>query len=68
MSIFNLLALEVSFERFLESLPYVGFGMLGIFIVIGVIILVMTAMIAIENKIKENKAKSKAQENGAQEK
>ena len=63
MNLFNLLALEVNFTRFIESLPYVAFGMLGIFIVIGVIILVMTGMVAVENKIKENKAKKQEQEN-----
>lgn len=38
---------------FIENLPYMGFGMLGIFVVIGVIILI-TAML---NKITESKDK-----------
>lgn len=55
MNLFNILAIEISVERFLQSLPYVGYGMLGIFIVIGIIILVMTGMTTIENKIKSKK-------------
>ena len=61
--LFNLLAIEINVERFISSLPYVGIGMLGIFIVIGVIILATMALIGIENKIKENKAKKQEQEN-----
>lgn len=56
MNLFNLLAVEISVQRFLESLPYVGYGMLGIFIVIGVIMLATMALIAVENKIKAKKA------------
>ncbi len=59
MNMFNLLALEINFQRFLESLPYVGYGMLGIFLVIGVIILVMTLMIKVENSIKAKKEQNK---------
>ena len=55
MNLFNILAIEINVERFLQSLPYVGYGMLGIFIVIGIIILVMTGMTTIENKIKSKK-------------
>ena len=57
MNLFNILAIEINIERFLKSLPYVGYGMLGIFIIIGVIMLTTIALIAVENKIKENKAK-----------
>ena len=38
---------------FIESLSYMGFGMLGIFIVIGIIILITTLL----NKITESKNK-----------
>ena len=58
----NLLLLTIDFQNFINSLPYVGLGMLGVFIVIGTIILIMTAMIKIENKVKENK-KSKENDN-----
>ncbi len=57
MNLFNILAIEINIERFLKSLPYVGYGMLGIFIVIGVIMLTTMALIAVENKIKETKSK-----------
>ncbi len=56
MNLFNLLAVEINLQRFLESLPYVGYGMLGIFIVIGVIMLATITLIAVENKIKAKKA------------
>ncbi len=62
MILFNLLAIEINVARFVESLPYVGYGMLGIFIVIGVIILATIGLIAVENKIKASKAK-KQEEN-----
>ena len=55
MNLFNLLAIEISVQNFIKSLPYVGYGMLGIFIVIGIIILIMTGMIYIENKIASKK-------------
>lgn len=51
----NLLLMTIDVQNFINSLPYVGLGMLGVFIVIGAIILIMTAMIKIENKIIENK-------------
>ncbi len=38
---------------FIENLSYMGFGMLGIFIVIGIIILITTLL----NKITESKNK-----------
>ena len=41
---------------FLEALPYMCFGMLGIFIVMGVIILIMTAIGKIEQNIQNKKA------------
>ena len=53
--LFNLLAIEINVERFISSLPYVGIGMLGIFIVIGIIIIATMALIAVENKIKAGK-------------
>ncbi len=59
MNIFNILALEFNVQRFLGSLPYVCYGMLGIFLVIGVIILVMTLMIKVENSIKAKKEQNK---------
>ena len=59
MFLFNLLAVELNVQRFIESLPYMGYGMLGIFIVIGVIMLATMALIAVENKIK---AKQKEKE------
>lgn len=62
--LFNLLAIEINVERFVSSLPYVGIGMLGIFIVIGIIIIATMALIAIENKIKASKkAKEEANQN-----
>ncbi len=64
MNLINLLALEIDIQRFLKSLPYVGYGMLGIFIVIGIIILIMTGMGFIENKIidkKQEKSKDKTE-------
>ncbi len=42
-------------SRFFEALPYMGLGMLGIFIVMGVIILIMTAMGKIENYFEKKK-------------
>lgn len=36
--------MEFSLERMLSTLPYVGKGMLGIFLVIGVIILSVVAL------------------------
>ena len=42
-------------SRFFEALPYMGLGMLGIFIVMGVIILIMTAMGKIEQSIEKKK-------------
>ena len=63
MSMFNLLAFEINFENFIKSLPYVGYGMLGIFIVMGVIILIMTFMGKIEAYFEKKKAeKIKAEE------
>ena len=64
MSMFNLLAFEINFENFIKSLPYVGYGMLGIFIVIGIIILIMTGMGFVENKIvtkKQEKTEDKTE-------
>lgn len=62
--LFNLLAIEFNVERFISSLPYVGIGMLGIFIVIGIIIIATMALIGIENKIKASKkAKEEANSN-----
>ncbi|MBR2377351.1 MAG: hypothetical protein IKA85_06270 [Clostridia bacterium] len=62
--LFNLLAIEINVERFVSSLPYVGIGMLGIFIVIGIIIIATMALIAIENKIKASKkAKEEVNQN-----
>ena len=42
-------------SKFFEALPYMGLGMLGIFIVMGVIILIMTAMGKIEQNIEKKK-------------
>ncbi len=42
-------------SKFFEALPYMGLGMLGIFIVMGVIILIMTAMGKIEQSIEKKK-------------
>ena len=62
--LFNLLAIEFNVERFISSLPYVGIGMLGIFIVIGIIIIATMTLIGIENKIKASKkAKEEANSN-----
>lgn len=62
--LFNLLAIEFNVERFVSSLPYVGIGMLGIFIVIGIIIIATMALIGIENKIKASKkAKEESNQN-----
>ena len=47
--------------RLLEALPYMGFGMLGIFIVMGVIILIMTVMGKIEATIEKRKAEKSEQ-------
>ncbi len=43
----------MDFSKFIETLPYMGKGMLGIIIVMGVIILVTTAL----NKIFSGKDK-----------
>ena len=48
--------------RLLEALPYMGFGMLGIFIVMGVIILIMTLMGKIESSIEKKKAEKLSQQ------
>lgn len=68
--LFNLLntvtktPISIDFNRFLESLPYFLYGMIGVFIVIGVIILATMALIGIENKIKASKkAKEEANSN-----
>jgi len=45
-------AFEVNVQRMLESLPYMGKGMLGIFIVTGAIILVVTVLNSVTNKKK----------------
>ncbi len=58
----NALLIAIDVQNFINSLPYVGLGMLGVFIVIGAIILIMTAMIKIENKVIQNK-KNKEQDN-----
>ncbi len=47
--------------RFLEALPYMGLGMLGIFIVMGVIILIMTFMGKIEGYFEKKKAEKSSQ-------
>ena len=55
----NLLAtIELIFNpsRFFEALPYMGFGMLGIFIVMGVIILIMTFMGKVEAYFEKKKS------------
>ncbi len=39
--------------NFIENLPYMGFGMLGIFVVIGVIVLITMLL----NKVTEPKSK-----------
>ncbi|MBO5926435.1 MAG: hypothetical protein J6Q38_02610 [Clostridia bacterium] len=49
--------ISIDFNRFISSLPYVGYGMLGIFMVIGVIMIATILLIAVENKIKAKKAK-----------
>ncbi len=51
----SLLSVAFNPKGFLEALPYMGFGMLGIFIVMGVIILVMTIMGKIESAIEKKK-------------
>ena len=43
-------------SRLLESLPYMLYGMLGIFIVMGVIILIMTLMGKIEAYVEKKKS------------
>ena len=48
-------------SRFLEALPYMGYGMLGIFIVMGVIILIMTFMGKIEGYFEKKKAEKSSQ-------
>ena len=63
MMLLNLLAIKIDVQNFLDSLPYAGIGMIGIFIVIGVIIIATITLGAIENKIKESKAKKQEQEN-----
>lgn len=71
--LFNLLnavvktEIKVDFNRFLESLPYFGYGLLGVFIVIGVIILATMALIGIENKIKASKKAKEEAEQASQE-
>ena len=55
--------LVFNLSRFLEALPYMGYGMLGIFIVMGVIILIMTFMGKVEAYFEKKKAeKIKAEE------
>lgn len=44
-----------STERFFDALPYMGKGMLGIFIVIGVIIGFIVLLNKITNRKKDNK-------------
>ena len=58
----NIILLAIDFQNFLKSLPYAGLGMLGIFIVIGVIILVMTIMGHIESKMEQKKQNNNKQE------
>ena len=48
--------------RFLEALPYMLYGMLGIFIVMGVIILIMTLMGKIEAFAEKKKAEKTSPE------
>ncbi len=43
--------MEISVEKFVASLPYMGYGMLGIFITTGVIV----AMVYILNKLFKKK-------------
>ncbi len=48
--------MEITFDAFLASLPYMGKGMLGIFIVTGVIVALVSAINAIpDKKEKEDK-------------
>ncbi len=42
--------LAITVETFLKSLPIMGYGMLGIFIVTGIIILLMTLLTKIPEK------------------
>ena len=52
----SLLAVVFNPQGFFEALPYMGLGMLGIFIVMGVIILIMTFMGKIEAYFEKKKA------------
>lgn len=47
--------MQFSLERMLSSLPYVGKGMLGIFLVIGVIILAVVVLNAAGNRFTNKK-------------
>ena len=61
----NLLAtIELVFNpsRFFEALPYMGLGMLGIFIVMGVIILIMTFMGKVEAYFEKKNSEKSNQE------
>ena len=51
----SLLAIEVNFERFLSSFEYMGKGMLGIFIVIGILVACVTLLNKLTSREKNNK-------------
>ena len=53
MRILNTLLLEVNVDRFLKSFVYMGKGMLGIFIVIGVLVLGITALNKLSSRPKK---------------
>ena len=52
----NALLIAVDVNNFFNALPYMGLGMLGVFLVIGVIIVIMTIMGKIESAIEKKKA------------
>ncbi len=50
----SLLALEFNFDRFLKSFLYMGKGMLGIFIVIGIIVVGISLLNKLSSREKKN--------------
>lgn len=50
----SLLALEFNFDRFLKSFQYMGKGMLGIFIVIGIIVVGISLLNKLSSREKKN--------------
>ena len=51
----SLLAIEVDFSRFFSSFEYMGKGMLGIFIVIGILVGCVTLLNKLTSTEKKNK-------------